>query len=193
MGLFSGIADFFSGGVGSLAGAGLSLIGGLATNSSNRSIAAGNQDFQERMRATQYQTAVKDMEAAGLNPMLAYGQGGAGTPSGTTIPMQNPVPASVTSALDAAQISKVRADTAVSSATAAKILAETPKKALEGKIYDRISDLISPITQSSAKGSMRAEDASKALADIYPDSVPHSPVRQFIDKVGEWNPYGLGY
>jgi hypothetical protein len=39
-------------------------------------------DWQERMRATQYQTAMQDMRAAGLNPLLAAGQGGAGTPSG---------------------------------------------------------------------------------------------------------------
>lgn len=42
-----------------------------------------NRDFQERMRATQYQTAVGDMNAAGINPMLAIRQGGAGTPSGS--------------------------------------------------------------------------------------------------------------
>lgn len=38
--------------------------------------------FQERMRSTQYQTATDDMQKAGLNPMLAYQQGGAGTPAG---------------------------------------------------------------------------------------------------------------
>lgn len=41
-----------------------------------------NRDFQERMRSSQYQTAVEDMKKAGLNPMLAYHQGGAGTPTG---------------------------------------------------------------------------------------------------------------
>lgn len=40
------------------------------------------QQFSERMRSTQYQTAVEDMKAAGINPMVAYSQGGAGTPSG---------------------------------------------------------------------------------------------------------------
>jgi len=86
MGLFDGVAAALTGGITSLAG-------GLLTNKAqmdqaqsamNFSAAQTQQqmDFQERMRATQYQTAVKDIIAAGLNPMLAYSQGGAGTPSG---------------------------------------------------------------------------------------------------------------
>ena len=74
----------------SVGGALLSAKGGRDTNSANAAMSREQMAFQERMRNTQYQAAVKDMKAAGINPMVAYSQGGAASPGGAAIAMQNP-------------------------------------------------------------------------------------------------------
>lgn len=89
---------------------GLSYYGQMQTNSANAAEAQKNREFQERMRATQYQTAVDDMIKAGLNPMLAYQQGGAGNLSGSvSAAYQNAAGQGVNSALDTrANIAQVK-------------------------------------------------------------------------------------
>lgn len=54
-----------------------------AAMSYNSAEALANREWQEHMSNTAYQRAVEDMRKAGLNPILAYANGGASTPGGS--------------------------------------------------------------------------------------------------------------
>lgn len=101
-----------------------SFIGGAANNAMQLQESARNRKFQERMSNTAYQRAVKDMKMAGINPMLAYMQGGASSPSGGQASLQDAVSPAIASAqhgrrlnreLSAmgAQIANTQADTSL--------------------------------------------------------------------------------
>lgn len=100
--------------VGPVASGAMGFLGGERANRVNqrearlnRQFQAGeaalNRSFQERMRNTEWQAAVADMEAAGINPAVAYARGGASAPGGSMAGGSQAAPAtdSVSSAIAA--------------------------------------------------------------------------------------------
>lgn len=138
-------------GIGQAIGGVLGFVGQQQTNQKNWDISQASNavsaeqaqkqmDFQERMRETQYQTAIQDIQKAGLNPMLAYAQGGAGTPSGamgqvSTAKMGNSIGSALAGAqslsMNEADIDLKKATTTGTTAATLKTEADTIKTAAE--------------------------------------------------------------
>lgn len=113
------------------------------------------RDFQADQAATQYQRGVKDMQSAGLNPALAYGQGGASAMQGATASPSMPsgeaatgsgrgVPVSLSdimqSALMAKQVEKTEAEIGETEARTENLQTQSKYVGLEIASYNKITD-----------------------------------------------------
>jgi hypothetical protein len=104
-----------------------SAAGGLANNLFAGSRQEDAQAFSASQFASRYQTTVKDMQAAGLNPMLAYSQGGGSAPTSSAAgssgfsDLGNVVNQSK---MNAAQVANIHADTSNKEASAELIAAQ---------------------------------------------------------------------
>lgn len=92
--------------VGALVSGASNLIGQERANRTNIRLAREQMAFQERMSNTSWQRSVADMKLAGINPMLAYQQGGASSPGGQTARVEDVIGPAVSSALGFVRLKK---------------------------------------------------------------------------------------
>lgn len=151
-----GVGTALGGSLGGMVGG---FIGQQQTNAANVAAADRQMAFQERMSGTSYQRAVADMKAAGLNPMLAYSQGGAATPGGAMPQVGNSFASGMSSAAQAMQtiqgvqqIQQSEAQTALITAQARKTAAETLDQGVATAIQ---SAQLEQITASAANDRAR--------------------------------------
>ena len=124
--------------VATLAGAGLSAWGQHRANKASAASAREMMEFQRYNSDTSVQRAMKDMAAAGINPLLA-GKYGASTPGGISYSAQNELEGASAVVGSAIQLKRMKAElanlemqngqiasqTAVNVASAKKLAAET--------------------------------------------------------------------
>ncbi len=107
-------------------------------NRATRNLTREQMAFQERMSGTSYQRAVKDMRLAGINPMLAYQQGGASTPGGASAEMKSVLGPAVSSAV---AVRRMSAEIDVMRAGIEKTRAETDAiRGRPGRIFEPVVD-----------------------------------------------------
>lgn len=183
-------------GVGTAIGAGLGGLGEqLFANDYNSAEASANRDWQSNMRNTSYQSAMNDMRAAGLNPMLAFSQGGASVPSGSTASYAAASDSSAAVASHAAQVSSAAAASQAETASRqvdsnVKLQAEQAVKAaaeagLTGTALRQAEALIASIAQHYGVKLVQMSETDEALSKFFRETKIVPEVRAAAASVQE--------
>lgn len=160
--------------------AGLGLLGGSSANNQNVKLARENRRWQERMSNTSYQRAVADMKLAGINPMLAYMQGGASSPGGSTATVNDVVSPAVSSAMGAKRLAE---EVQVMKAQAEKT--RTEKQFIQSAQYNE-----SVARADAARAQEAVSWATEQLIKLQQSGVVADNARKRMDNEKQYDPFG---
>lgn len=138
-----------------------------------------NRDWQEKMSNSAYQRAMADMSKAGLNPILAYQQGGASVPS-TSAPS---VGASSKTALAGAALS---AYTGISATRTAQQQANTAQASADSSINLQAAQTAKEIAQTQntqADTAMKHRELKGRRASETIDKAAGGVIQKIIDNI----------
>ena len=184
MGVLGGLLS----GIGSLGSGLFNMFSQNSANEMSERLADKQMAFQERMSNTAYQRSMADMKAAGLNPMLAFSQGGASTPSGAqgsvnAAKMEDFLGKGVQSAMEYKRLDKELdakdSEIAVNNAVEQTQRAQASKLANDSKS----SAIAATVAQAHLPAELKEAENAKARADINSNYVRADSHLERIGKV----------
>jgi len=164
--------------VGDLIGGALGSSAQKKANKANIALQREQQSWEERMSNTSWQRGTEDMKAAGMNPMLAFSQGGASTPgvSAATVEpvdaMARGVSSAATKAMQIAQIQltqqQARKASAEADYTAAHSAANIPELNFRAtnesqRSYAEVDKVIAEVEQLRKQGKVSDAQAAQLM------------------------------
>ena len=133
------------------------LVGTWWTNEKAAERQSDANSWSAQQYATRYQTQVKDLQAAGLNPMLAYAQSPGSSPVAQAAPVQNPFGSAFKAMIESM---------ATTAETANKVADTENKKAQEDLINAQVSATKSSAAQADAQTRVLDQTVDKIKAEV---------------------------